>query len=152
MNPHTFAMLELSASAFEEVKEKLTAAGYSHAFTEVDGKPVIDMHGIGVVAVEDHAAHALRIERKLNLVLERLEHMSKQLDDLTAAVAAEKSVVGSAVTLLTDLKAKLDAALASLPQDDGAALQALSSDLGEQTSALAAAVAANTPADVPAAG
>jgi hypothetical protein len=46
----TFALLELSGPAFEEVKGKLTAAGYSHAFTEVDGKPVIDMHGIAVVA------------------------------------------------------------------------------------------------------
>ncbi len=45
----TFALLELSGPAFEEVKGKLTAAGYAQAFTEIDGKPVIDMHGIAVV-------------------------------------------------------------------------------------------------------
>lgn len=55
---HTFALLELSGPAFEEVKGKLTAAGYSHAFTEVDGKPVIDMHGIAVVAEEAKAKPA----------------------------------------------------------------------------------------------
>jgi len=72
--------------------------------------------------------------------------MSKQLDDLTAAVAAEKTVVESAVVLLNTLKQKLDEAIASMPQDDGAALQALSDEVGAQTKALADAVAANTPA------
>lgn len=40
----TFAELEISAQAFDEIAAALRAAGYEHAF--VDG--VIDMHGIGL--------------------------------------------------------------------------------------------------------
>ena len=42
---HTFATLELSEAAYEEIAAKLREADYRHAFLE-DG--VIDMHGIGV--------------------------------------------------------------------------------------------------------
>lgn len=43
---HTFAVLELSAQAYNEIAEKLRAAGYHHAF---DMKAqLIDMHGIAV--------------------------------------------------------------------------------------------------------
>jgi len=46
---HTFAVLELSPAAFNEIKTKLEAAGYEHAFIKEQGEPlVIDMHGIGV--------------------------------------------------------------------------------------------------------
>lgn len=45
---HTFAVLELSQLAFDEIKAKLTAAGYQHAFFQDDGKLTMDMHGIGV--------------------------------------------------------------------------------------------------------
>lgn len=41
---YTFATLDVSAAAYDEIKAKLTEAGYSHAF--VDG--AIDMHGIGL--------------------------------------------------------------------------------------------------------
>lgn len=47
---HTFAVLELSKAAWEEISTKLRAAGYDHAFS-LDGK-TIDMHGIGVEAEE----------------------------------------------------------------------------------------------------
>lgn len=43
---HTFATLELSAAAYQEIAEKFRAAGYNHAFME-DG--AIDMHGVAVV-------------------------------------------------------------------------------------------------------
>ena len=46
---HTYALLEISGLAFEEIKGKLIAAGYSDQFEEIDGKTVIDMHGIGLV-------------------------------------------------------------------------------------------------------
>ena len=47
---HTFALLELSPAAFEEIASKLREAGYGHAFTEhADGRAVIDMHGIAVL-------------------------------------------------------------------------------------------------------
>lgn len=45
---HTYAVLEVSNIAYNEIAEKLVAAGYQHAFG-TDG--TIDMHGIGI-AVE----------------------------------------------------------------------------------------------------
>jgi hypothetical protein len=46
---HTYAELELSPIAYEEIKTKLKAAGYEHAFMEGGA---IDMHGIGVTRAE----------------------------------------------------------------------------------------------------
>ncbi len=45
---HTYAILEISRAAYEEIAAKLEAAGYQHAFHENDGEAVIDMHGIAV--------------------------------------------------------------------------------------------------------
>jgi hypothetical protein len=42
---HTYALLEISAPAFNEIAQKLKAAGYNQAFT---GKAELDMHGIGI--------------------------------------------------------------------------------------------------------
>lgn len=63
------------------------------------------------------------------------------LTELTAAVAKDTEVDQSAITLLNGLKAALDAA-----GTDPVALKALSDQLGSNSDALAAAVAANTPA------
>lgn len=41
----TYAILELSPAAYEEIAKKLRDAGYGHAFME---EGVIDMFGIGV--------------------------------------------------------------------------------------------------------
>lgn len=68
--------------------------------------------------------------------------MANELDNLTAEVAETKTVMGSAVTLLQGLKTKLDAAIGN-----PAALAALSAELDTSTNALAAAIAANTPAE-----
>lgn len=65
------------------------------------------------------------------------------LDTLKAQVEANNTVTQSAITLINGLKAKLDEALAA---NDTTALQALSDTLGNETSALAAAVITNTPA------
>ncbi len=43
---HTYALLEISIEAYEEIEQKLRQAGYDHAFSE-DGH--IDMHGIALV-------------------------------------------------------------------------------------------------------
>lgn len=45
---HTFVILDLSPAAFGEIRRKLMAVGYGHAFTESDGRDVIDMQGIAV--------------------------------------------------------------------------------------------------------
>lgn len=47
---HTYAILEISAAAFGEIRSKLLAAGYDHAF-HMDGDKIdIDMNGIAVRA------------------------------------------------------------------------------------------------------
>lgn len=71
----------------------------------------------------------------------QMETIMAALDDLAAAVAAEDTVIDSAVTLLEGLKAALDAA-----GTDPAKLAALSADITAKTAALSAAVTANTPA------
>lgn len=43
---HTFAVLGVSQAAYDEIKTKLEAAGYGHAFIN----QTINMHGIGLVA------------------------------------------------------------------------------------------------------
>lgn len=87
---------------------------------------------------------------KLDSVLSRESRIQRQgetimatLADVQAKVAAEGTVVDSAVVLLKGLKDQLDAAIAS---NDPAALQALSDSIGSQTDTLATAVATNTPA------
>ena len=47
---YTYAILEVSKSAFDEIKQKLLAADYGHAFS-MDGK-TIDMQGIGLEAID----------------------------------------------------------------------------------------------------
>lgn len=47
---HTYVTLALSSAAFAEIKEKLEAAGYQHAFdTDKTDGLVIDMHGLAVI-------------------------------------------------------------------------------------------------------
>lgn len=41
---YTYVVLEISDAAYREIKQKLTDAGYEHAFHD----DVIDMHGIAV--------------------------------------------------------------------------------------------------------
>jgi hypothetical protein len=84
--------------------------------------------------------------QKIDFLTRKISEMQANLDALTAAVAKDATVEQSAITLLNGLKQALDAAIASQPQDDGAALDALSAQLGSNSDALAAAVTANTPA------
>ena len=84
-----------------------------------------------------------RIERKLNLLLQMEHVMTKEMDDLRAAVASEVTVSESVITLLGDISTRLNEALAN---GDTAALQELSADLTANQAKLAAAVLANTPA------
>src|SRR6266850_1099515 len=93
------------------------------------------------------------IDRKLDQVLALSQRMYRQevvvtqeLVDLTAQVESNRSLTGSAITLLNGLSAKLTAIA-----DDPAAIRALAADLKTQDQALADALAANTPAE-PAAG
>lgn len=76
------------------------------------------------------------------------------IDTLVADVAAEDTVIDSAVALLTGIQARIDAAVtAALANGATAAelapLTALSADIQAKTKALGDAVIANTPAATP---
>ena len=73
----------------------------------------------------------------------RLEHLMSLVDDLTADVADESTVIDSAVTLLGNLSAQL-AAAGTDPQK----LAALKSTIDQNKQRLATAVQANTPGAV----
>lgn len=66
---HTYAVLEISNAAYDEIRAKLEAAGYQHAFMD-DGE--IDMHGIAVKA-ESTNSSVNNHERLLRLRL-ALQH------------------------------------------------------------------------------
>lgn len=79
----------------------------------------------------------------LNQLLQQGINIMATIDDITAAVAAETSIVQSAALLLASLHDQLTAALATA---DPAKIQAVVDQIGVNSAALAAAVAANTPA------
>jgi hypothetical protein len=91
-------------------------------------------------------AHQHLILWSLAILTERINHMAGELVQLQKDVAAEDTVIDSAITLLGGIKAALDAAIAS---GDPAALTALSADIQAKTATLSAAVVANTPAATP---
>lgn len=45
---HSYAILEVSPAAYDEIRRKLEAAGYADQFHSDDGQEVIDMHGIAI--------------------------------------------------------------------------------------------------------
>ena len=46
---HTYAVLEVSQAAYDEIAAKLREVGYDHVFHEERGDGVvIDMHGVGL--------------------------------------------------------------------------------------------------------
>jgi uncharacterized protein YoxC len=78
---------------------------------------------------------------QIDAILSNQEKIMATLDDLQADVTAEDTVIDSAITLLKGLADALKAA-----GTDPAKLAALHTDITAKTDALAAAVAANTPA------
>lgn len=76
--------------------------------------------------------------------LKESDHMTPALEFLATQVTRTKDVVGSAVTLIQGLASQIHAA-----KDDPAAIAALAQQLHDASDALAAAVAANTPAPDP---
>ena|ERR1035437_4573698 len=84
-------------------------------------------------------------DTRMDYLLRILQSMSPQLEALSAAVAAEGTVIESAVVLLTGLSRQITDL-----KNDPAALQTLSDQVKAESDALAAAVLANTPAEIPA--
>lgn len=77
----------------------------------------------------------------LSQLQQQLGAIMATLADLQAAVAAEDTVIDSAITLLQGLAAQI----AALTPNQ-AAIDALAADVSAKTQSLAAAVTANTPA------
>jgi len=82
-----------------------------------------------------------RIEDKVGLMLNQQETIMSALDDLQTAVAAEDTVIDSAITLINGIPALIAAAGV-----DPAKLTALQADITAKSKALADAVTANTSA------
>lgn len=85
-----------------------------------------------------------RLETKLDLVLKNQEAIMSAIDDLTTAVAAEDTVIDSAVVLLQGIPGLISAA-----GTDPAKLAALQTDIQNKTAQLAAAVLVGTPTASP---
>ena len=79
-------------------------------------------------------------------LVRKVKPVMAAIDDLSAKVAANTDVIESAIVLIQNIKALLDAA-----GTDPAKLAELSATLGAEDDKLAAAVAANTPTPPPAA-
>jgi len=45
---HTYAVLEVSPAAYEEIRSLLEAAGYGHVRVNRGGQVLLDMHGIAL--------------------------------------------------------------------------------------------------------
>ena len=92
--------------------------------------------------IEETLTQALQpIASKLDEILRGERKMSAELDALAAQVEQNTTVEESAVTLIQGLAAQIAAAA-----NDPAAIAALSAKLQSSATALAAAIAANTPA------
>ncbi len=61
---HTYAVLEVSSKAYQEVRALLAAAGYEHAFIESKKAEVIDMHGIALSSGSEPEPAKLRVRNK----------------------------------------------------------------------------------------
>lgn len=93
--------------------------------------------------IDDRSASAglLAITRKLNHILDKQDRIMATLAELTAQVAANSTVIDSALVLISGIAARIEAA-----GTNPVALDALVAELQAKDTELAAAVAANTPA------
>lgn len=96
--------------------------------------------------IESLEVAQIRLELKIGEFFANLEgKIMTALTDLQAAVAAEDTVIASAMTLIQGIPALIAAA-----GTDPAALAALTADIQAQSANLAAAITANTPVAAPA--
>jgi hypothetical protein len=97
-----------------------------------------------LTALSAQAATLARIEASIGLLVKGETTMAGNLDALTASVAKNATVIGSALVLIQGFSAQLAAA-----GTDPTALAALQKSIDDNDTALAAAVAAGTPAALP---
>lgn len=81
------------------------------------------------------------LNNKLNIILERLQSMSQEMDALTAQVQANNDALDSAVALINGIADRITAAGV-----DRAKLTSLTDELRAKDETLSSAVLANTPA------
>lgn len=91
------------------------------------------------------------ILRELKQVSATADSLALEITNLTAAVQAEQTVNQSAITLINGFAAQLAAAVAAAQAAGAttaqlASLSALSTEIAANSTALSAAVSANTPA------
>lgn len=101
--------------------------------------------------IEIHIHHHHHVHEGNHSITTKIQQMSDQLNQelevLRQKVEENNAVDQAGIILLQGLKEKLDAAIAA---QDLTKLRELSASLGQSTSALAAAIAANTPSAPPA--
>jgi hypothetical protein len=93
---------------------------------------------------DDAPPWAIELGLGMARIIDNQETIMAAIDDLQAAVAAEDTVIDSAITLIQGIPALIAAAGV-----DPAKLTALQADITAKSTALAQAVAANTPAATP---
>lgn len=84
------------------------------------------------------------ILEKLDRIERKVEHMSAEMDRLTASVEKQKTVDASIIALLNGIAKQLRDLIAA--GSDPAALTALADSIDQNNQAVADAVTANTPA------
>lgn len=53
---YTYAILDVSKAAYDEIRALLDAAGYTQAFHEDGGRSIIDLHGIALAVAPSACA------------------------------------------------------------------------------------------------
>lgn len=89
----------------------------------------------------DRILELFNTSAKLDKILANQEKIMSAVTDLQASEAALKAIADKAITLLADLKSRLDAA-----GTDPAALAALKADMDAEVTALQAEITKDTPA------
>lgn len=86
---YTYAVLEVSPACYDEIKEKLDAAGYQHAFHTERGEGVlIDMHGIALRRDETPSDPAT-LHRALDAVGQKMGSQSSAIQPPTEQLAGQ---------------------------------------------------------------
>lgn len=91
-----------------------------------------------------HDPYKDHVHLLLHEILQKVNHMSNELDTLVTEVQEMRTVVDGAIALIQGIKAQLDAA-----GTDRAKLKELSDSLDAKEQELAAAIVANTPTPSP---
>jgi len=112
-----------------------------------DPRRSLEREALRVLKSIDFNLHDPVVSAKLDQILTALQSLGDKLmatlADIQNDVASESTVIDGVVTLLGELSTQLAAAIAA---NDPAALQAIVTSIDANKAKLAAAVAANTPA------